>query len=66
MEACASSHYWACQFQSLGHEVKLISLQFVRPFVKGNKNDTNDAQAIAETASRPTVRFVPISSSRRY
>ena len=51
---------WARQFQSLGHEVKLISPQYVKPFVKSNKNDVNDAEAIAEAASRPNIRFVPI------
>lgn len=60
MEACGSSNYWAREFKKLGHEVKLISPQFVKPFVKTNKNDANDAQAIAEAASRPDMRFVPI------
>lgn len=60
MEACGSAHYWAREFQSLGHDVKLISPQFVKPFVKTNKNDANDAQAICEAASRPAMRFVPI------
>lgn len=63
MEACASSHYWARQFQNLGHEVKLISPQFVKPFVKSNKNDVNDAEAITEAASRPNMRFVPIKQT---
>lgn len=62
MEACGSANHWARQFQSLGFEVKLISPQFVKPFVKGNKNDQNDAEAIAEAASRPQMRFVPIKS----
>jgi transposase len=47
---------------ALGHEVKLIAPQYVKPFVKGNKNDYNDAEAIAEAAQRPTMRFVPIKS----
>ena len=63
MEACATSHYWARQFQSFGHEVKLISPQFVKPFVKSNKNDVNDAEAITEAASRPNMRFVPIKQA---
>jgi transposase len=62
MEACGSAHYWARTFQSYGHEVKLIAPQFVKPFVKSNKNDAADAEAIAEAAQRPTMRFVPIKS----
>src|SRR5690606_38751982 len=58
MEACAGSHFLARQLMAFGHEVKLISPQFVKPFVKGNKNDFVDAQAICEAASRPTMRFV--------
>lgn len=60
MEACSGAHYWARQFQSLGHQVKLISPQYVKPFVKTNKNDMRDAQAITEAASRPQMHFVPI------
>ena len=60
MEACGSAHHWARQLQSLGHEVKLISPQFVKPFVKSNKHDVADAEAICEAVSRPTMRFVPI------
>ena len=62
MEACGSAHYWARIFQSHGHEVKLIAPQFVKPFVKSNKNDAADAEAIAEAAQRLTMRFVPIKS----
>jgi len=62
MEACGSSNHWARAFQALGHEVKLISPQYLKPYVKGNKNDYNDAEAIAEAAQRPTMRFVPIKS----
>jgi len=62
MEACGSAHYWARLFQSYGHEVKLMAPQFVKPFVKTNKNDAADAEAIAEAAQRPTMRFVPIKS----
>lgn len=58
MEACAGSHCIARQLMAFGHEVKLISPQFVRPFVKGNKNDFIDAEAICEAASRPSMRFV--------
>lgn len=60
MEACGGANAFARRFLKLGHEVKLISPQFVKPFVKSNKNDANDAQAIAEAASRPDMRFVPI------
>src|SRR5262249_55429115 len=58
MEACAGAHHMARQLASLGHQVKLISPQFVRPFVKANKNDFIDAEAICEAASRPSMRFV--------
>lgn len=62
MEACGSANYWARKFIELGHEVKLIAPQYVKPFVKGNKNDFNDAEGIAEAAQRPNMRFVPIKS----
>jgi transposase len=62
MEACGSSHYWARKFQSYGHEVKLMSPQFVKPYVKSNKNDRNDAEAICEAVTRPNMRFVAIKS----
>lgn len=62
MEACGGANYWAREFIALGHEVKLIAPQYVKPFVKGNKNDYNDAEAIAEAAQRPNMRFVPIKS----
>ena len=58
MESCGSSNYWAREIIKLGHEVKLIAPQFVKPFVKGNKNDYRDAEAIAEAACRPQMRFV--------
>jgi transposase len=58
MEACGGANNWARKFQTLGHEAKLISPQFVKPFVKTNKNDRNDAEAICEAASRLTMRFV--------
>jgi len=60
MESCGGANYWARVFQRSGHSVKLISPQFVKPFVKTNKNDANDAQAIVEAASRPSMHFVPI------
>ncbi|EBE3721536.1 IS110 family transposase [Salmonella enterica] len=58
MEACAGAHFMARRINDIGHEVKLISPQFVRPFVKSNKNDFVDAEAICEAASRPSMRFV--------
>lgn len=60
MEACGGAHHWARKFRSFGHEVKLVSAQFVKPYVKSNKNDQNDAEAICEAVSRPNMRFVPI------
>lgn len=63
MEACASSHYWARELQRLGHEVRLISPQYVKPYLRGNKNDYNDALAIAEAVVRPEMRFVAIKSA---
>src|SRR5262247_1982184 len=60
MEACGGAHYWARQFHQQGHTVKLMAPQFVKPFVKSNKNDMRDAEAIAEAVTRPTMRFVPI------
>ncbi len=59
MEACSGSHFWARMLTELGHEVRLISPQFVAPYVKSNKNDCNDAEAICETVGRPSMRFVP-------
>jgi len=59
MEACGGAHYWARRFREQGHEVKLMAPQFVKPFVKSNKNDMRDAEAIAEAVTRPTMRFVP-------
>ena len=58
MEACAGSHFVARELMAMGHKTKLISPQFVRPFVKSNKNDFVDAEAICEAAARPTMRFV--------
>jgi transposase len=59
MEACGGAHYWARRFRAHGHEVKLMAPQFVKPYVKSNKNDSRDAEAIAEAMTRPTMRFVP-------
>ena len=58
MEACASSHYWGREIAKLGHVVRLIAPDYVKPFVKRQKNDAADAEAICEATQRPTVRFV--------
>lgn len=60
MEACGGSHHLGRTLKSIGFEVRLISPQFVKPFVKGNKNDRNDAAAICEAAVRPSMHFVPL------
>lgn len=62
MEACSSAHYWARELQKLGHRVKLMAPQFVKPYVKANKTDAADAEAICEAVGRPSMRFVPIKS----
>jgi transposase len=62
MEACASAHHWARKLQGLGHTVRLMAPQFVKPYVKTNKNDIADAEAICEAVSRPNMRFVPVKS----
>ena len=58
LEACGSAHYWARELTAYGHEVKLIAPQYVRPFVKRQKNDMADAEAIAIAARQPEMRFV--------
>ena len=65
MEACCGSHYWARVLTDLGHEVRLISPQFAKPYVKYNKNDRNDAEAICEAIGRPSMRFVPPKSAEQ-
>jgi transposase len=62
MEACASAHSWGRTLQRFGHTVRLMAPQFVKPYVKTNKNDVADAEAICEAVSRPNMRFVPIKS----
>ena len=62
IEACASSHYWARELTALGHEVKLMPPTYVKPYVKRQKNDAADAEAICEAVQRPNMRFVPIKS----
>jgi len=62
IEACAGSHYWARELIAIGHDVKLIAAQHTRAYVTGNKNDTNDAAAIAEARSRSSTKYVPINT----
>jgi len=62
MEACGGAHHWARKLQALGHTVKLMAPQFIKPYVKSNKNDAADAEAICEAVGRPTMRFVPIKN----
>lgn len=62
MEACSGAHHWARKLQAFGHTVKLIAPQFVKPYVKTNKNDSADAEAICEAVRRPNMRFVAIKS----
>jgi transposase len=65
MEACGGAHHWARQLQAMGYRVKLIAPQFVKPYVKSNKNDANDAEAICEAMSRPSMRFVTIKTTHQ-
>lgn len=65
LEACGSSHHWARKLQALGHTVKLMAPQFVKPYVKTNKNDARDAEAICEAVARPHMRFVPVKTTEQ-
>jgi transposase len=65
MEACAGAHHWAREFGRLGHTVRLIPPAYVKPYVKRQKNDAADAEAICEAAQRPTMRFVPIKTEEQ-
>ena len=65
MEACGSAHYWAREIGGLGHRVRLVAPAYVKPFVKRQKNDAADAEAIVEAAQRPTMRFVAIKSAEQ-
>jgi transposase len=63
LEACAGAHHWGRVLCAMGHRVKLIPPQYVKPFVKRSKNDRNDAEAISEAASRPSMRTVPVKTT---
>ncbi len=63
LEACGASHYWARVLRELGHDVRLLPPQYVKPYVKRGKNDRIDAEAICEAMSRPSMRFVPVKSA---
>ena len=65
MEACATSHCWARELGALGHEVRLMPAQYVKAYVKRNKNDAADAEAICEAVTRPTMRFVPVKTAEQ-
>jgi transposase len=65
MEACGSAHHWARKLQGFGHAVRLMAPQFVKPYVKTNKNDVADAEAICEAVGRPNMRFVPLKTTEQ-
>ena len=65
IEACGAAHQWARELTALGHEAVLLPPQYVKPYVKRNKNDAADAEAICEAMSRPTMRFVPVKSAEQ-
>lgn len=62
IEACGGSHYWSRKFKAMGHDVRLMNPQFVKPYVKSNKNDSQDAEAICEAVQRPSMRFAGVKS----
>src|SRR4051795_12915726 len=65
LEACATAHYWARELRALGHEVRLMPAQYVKAYVKRNKHDAADAEAICEAVVRPTMRFVPVKTAEQ-
>jgi transposase len=65
MEACATAHYWGRELRALGHEVRLMPAQYVKAYVKRNKNDAADAAAICEAVVRPTMRFVAVKTAEQ-
>src|SRR5204863_7760978 len=64
-EACATAHYWARELGALGHEVRLMPAQYVKAYIKRNKHDAADAEAICEAVERPTMRFVPVKTTEQ-
>jgi transposase len=67
IEACATAHFWARELGKVGHQVKLMAPSYVKPYVKGQKNDSADAEAICKAMSRPSMRFVdPRTADRRW
>lgn len=65
IEACATAHHWARELMALGHEVRLMPPQYVKAYVKRNKNDAADAEAICEAVRRPAMRFVPVKTAEQ-
>jgi transposase len=65
MEACSSAHHWARELTRLGHQVRLMPPRYVKPYVKRQKNDAADAEAICEAVTRPSMRFVPIKTEEQ-
>src|SRR6266516_7920707 len=65
LEACATAQYWARELGALGHEVRLMPAQYVKAYIKRNKNDAADAEAICEAVQRPTMRFVPVKTAEQ-
>src|ERR1700745_1832410 len=63
LEACATAHYWGRELRALGHEVRLMPAQYVKAYIKRNKHDAADAEAICEAVERPTMRFVPVKTA---
>ena len=65
LEACSGAHYWAREFEKLGHDVRIIAVKFIEPYRKGGKNDNNDAEAMCETVRCPNIWFVPVKSANQ-
>src|SRR5947207_931573 len=65
LEACATAHYWARELTALGHEVRLMPAQYVKAYIRRNKHDAADAEAICEAVQRPTMRFVPVKTTEQ-
>ena len=65
MEACAGAHYWAREISKLGHHVRLIAPTYVKPFIRRQKNDAANAEAICEAVQRPSMRFVPVKTEEQ-